>query len=53
MSFAQFEMSTAQEDSVTRAREVYRRANQSFKENPEAKEERMMVLEAWRQHEVS
>lgn len=52
MSFAQFEMTTGQEDCAARARDVYHKANESLKENTEAKEERMMVLDAWKQHEV-
>ena len=52
MSYAQFEMTTSQDDCVSRAREVFSRANKMFKENPEAKEERMMIMESWKQHEV-
>ena len=52
MSYAQFEMTTSQADCVFRAREVFSRANKMFKENPEAKEERMMIMESWKQHEV-
>lgn len=52
LSYAQFEMSTGQEDCVAKARHVFSKANQTFKENAEAKEERMMVLDAWKQHEV-
>ena len=52
LSYAQFEMTTGEDDCVKKSRDIYRKANQSFKESNESKEERMMILEAWRQHEV-
>jgi len=45
-------MTTGEPDAVSRARDVYKEANNSFRDNADAKEERMMVLEAWRTHEV-
>ncbi|GLH13058.1 Protein crooked neck [Gryllus bimaculatus] len=50
MSYAQFEMSANEENSVALARRVYERANQSLRGANE-KEERVMLLEAWRDFE--
>ena len=38
-------------ENVARARDVYRRANVTFKQADE-KEERLMLLEAWKEFEV-
>lgn len=55
MSYAQFEMSmgTAEEgvDSVALARTVYERGNGALRASGE-KEERVMLLEAWRELEL-
>jgi hypothetical protein len=37
---------------MTKAREVYQQADRYFKENPELKEERVMLLEHWRDTET-
>ncbi|KAJ8887994.1 hypothetical protein PR048_007479 [Dryococelus australis] len=50
MSYAQFEMSAAEEGSVELARHVYERANQALRGANE-KEERVLLLEAWREFE--
>ncbi|PSN43330.1 Protein crooked neck, partial [Blattella germanica] len=50
MSYAQFEMSAAEEESIILARRVYERANQSLRGANE-KEERVLLLEAWRDFE--
>jgi crooked neck len=51
MSYAQFEMSAADEENVVLARQVYERANQSLRGANE-KEERVLLLEAWRDFET-
>ncbi|XP_067011879.1 protein crooked neck isoform X2 [Anabrus simplex] len=51
MSYAKFEMSANEENSVVLARRVYERANQSLRGANE-KEERVMLLEAWRDFET-
>lgn len=51
MSYAQFEMSAAEEGNVVLARQVYERANQSLRGAGE-KEERVLLLEAWRDFET-
>ncbi|KDR21387.1 Protein crooked neck [Zootermopsis nevadensis] len=51
MSYAQFEMLTAEEGNVVLARRVYERANQSLRGANE-KEERVLLLEAWRDFET-
>nr|XP_058948987.1 crooked neck-like protein 1 [Pocillopora verrucosa] len=50
ISFAQFEASTATDESIIQARTVYERASKSLR-NAEEKEERVMVLEAWKEFE--
>ncbi|RMX52841.1 hypothetical protein pdam_00011340, partial [Pocillopora damicornis] len=50
ISFAQFEASTATDESIIQARTVYERASKSLR-NAEGKEERVMVLEAWKEFE--
>ncbi|XP_066016438.1 crooked neck-like protein 1 [Pocillopora verrucosa] len=50
ISFAQFEASTATDESIIQARTVYERATKSLR-NAEEKEERVMVLEAWKEFE--
>ncbi|CAH3152823.1 unnamed protein product [Pocillopora meandrina] len=50
ISFAQFEASTATDESIIQARIVYERASKSLR-NAEEKEERVMVLEAWKEFE--
>ena len=51
MSYAQFEMSATEEGNVVLARQVYDRANQSLRGANE-KEERVLLLEAWRDFET-
>lgn len=51
MSYAQFEMSATDEGNVVFARQVYDRANQSLRGANE-KEERVLLLEAWRDFET-
>lgn len=51
MSYAQFEMSATDEGNVVLARQVYNRANQSLRGANE-KEERVLLLEAWRDFET-
>ena len=52
LSFAQFELSVNDENSLQRTRSVYRQANGALKDCDE-KEERLMLLEAWKEFEVS
>jgi crooked neck len=52
MSFAQFELSAAGgEGAVERARRVYEKANQALRSAAD-KEERVLLLEAWREFEI-
>ncbi|KAF6023822.1 CRNKL1 [Bugula neritina] len=51
LSYAQFEMTTGADDSAAKCRNVYKKANDSLKDDSSAKEERVMLLEAWKQHE--
>ena len=51
MSYAQFELSIDDADSVRKSRALFRQANNAMKEADE-KEERLMVLEAWKEFEV-
>jgi len=51
MSYAQFEMSATDEGNVILASQVYDRANQSLRGANE-KEERVLLLEAWRDFET-
>ena len=51
ISYAQFEMANADSDNVLPARRVFERANQSLKMAAGEKEERVMLLEAWRDFE--
>ncbi|CAH0393089.1 unnamed protein product [Bemisia tabaci] len=51
ISYAQFEMANADSDDVSPARRVFERANQSLKMAAGEKEERVMLLEAWRDFE--
>jgi len=52
MSYAQFELSVNDENSLLRMRGVYKQANTALKDCEE-KEERLMLLEAWKEFEVS
>ena len=52
LSYAQFELSVNDENSMQRTRGVYKQANGALKDCDE-KEERLMLLEAWREFEVS
>jgi len=52
LSFAQFEISVNDRNSLQRARGVYKQANGALKDCEE-KEERLMLLEAWKEFEVS
>lgn len=49
ISYAQFE---AVHGSVELAREVYGKGDRYFKDNGELKEERVMLLENWRETEI-
>ncbi len=51
ISYAQFELSLGTEDSLQKARDVYREGCQSMKEIND-KEERLMLLENWKEFEV-
>jgi len=51
LSYAQFELSVSDEASMQRARSVYKQANTALKDCEE-KEERLMLLEAWKEFEV-
>ncbi len=48
---AQFECQTGEEGALTRARDVYRAANKSMR-NEQNKEERLLLLETWKAFEV-
>jgi len=50
LSFAQFELQLEHEDRIEQARHVYESANKKLRQSGE-KEERLMLLEAWRQFE--
>lgn len=50
LSYAQFELSVNDENSVQQTRSVYRQANSALKDCDE-KEERLMLLEAWKEFE--
>jgi len=52
MSYAQFEQSLNDENSLQQTRGVYRQANSALKDCEE-KEERLMLLEAWKEFEVN
>nr|CAB3233887.1 crooked neck-like protein 1 [Phallusia mammillata] len=51
LSYATFEATGSDNSAFNRAREVYKKANSSLK-NSEAKEERLMLLEAWKKFET-
>ncbi len=51
ISYAQFELSLGVEDALTRARDVYRQGCKSLKDSDD-KEERLMLLENWKEFEV-
>lgn len=54
ISFAQFEASAEDQDSVENARKVYLEGYEALKQSDgEAKEERVMLLEAWRATEAN
>ncbi|NXD71814.1 CRNL1 protein, partial [Eolophus roseicapillus] len=50
ISFAQFELSSGKEGSLSRGRQIYEEANKAMR-NCEEKEERVMLLESWRSFE--
>merc|ERR1712114_11844 len=50
LSFAQFELQVEHEDRLVQARHVYEQANKALRQAKE-KEERLMLLEAWRDFE--
>uniref|UniRef100_F6WF39 Crooked neck pre-mRNA splicing factor 1 n=1 Tax=Monodelphis domestica TaxID=13616 RepID=F6WF39_MONDO len=50
ISFAQFELSAGNEESLTKCRQIYEEANKTMR-NCEEKEERLMLLESWRNFE--
>merc|ERR1712083_353260 len=47
LSYAQFELQVEHEDRIQQARHVYEQANKELRRSRE-KEERLMMLEAWR-----
>jgi crooked neck len=51
LSLAKFELSLTHDSNVIQARHIYEEANKSLRDssenNPEAKEHRVMLLEAW------
>jgi len=51
LSYAQFELSVDDGDAVRKSRAVFQQANTAMKEADE-KEERLMLLEAWKEFEV-
>ena len=51
ISYAQFELSVDGSDNVKRATDVYQQANKTFKQANE-KEERLMLLDSWKEFEV-
>uniref|UniRef100_A0A914WDT6 Crooked neck-like protein 1 n=2 Tax=Plectus sambesii TaxID=2011161 RepID=A0A914WDT6_9BILA len=51
ISCAQFELGTDDERRVEKARDVYRKANKALQSSSD-KEERLMLLESWKQFEV-
>lgn len=50
ISFAQFELSAGREESLSRCRQIYEEANKAMR-NCEEKEERVMLLESWKNFE--
>ncbi|OQV11999.1 Crooked neck-like protein 1 [Hypsibius exemplaris] len=52
VSYAQFEMSLADENAVQRARVVFRKALRALQINNSEKEERVILLEAWMDFET-
>ncbi|CAB4020502.1 Crooked neck 1, partial [Paramuricea clavata] len=50
ISYAQFELTTDLDDRISQTRNVYERANRELK-TAEDKEERLMLLESWKQFE--
>ncbi|XDV41226.1 hypothetical protein PO909_010123 [Leuciscus waleckii] len=50
ISYAQFEMSIDSDDRIQRCRQIYEEANKSM-QGCEEKEERLMLLESWRDYE--
>ncbi|KAM6128242.1 LOW QUALITY PROTEIN: crooked neck-like protein 1 [Pterocles gutturalis] len=50
ISFAQFELSAGREGSLSRCRQIYEEANKAMR-TCEEKEERVMLLESWRNFE--
>lgn len=50
ISYAQFELSVDTEDRLQRCRQVYEEANKGLR-SCEEKEERLMLLESWREFE--
>ncbi|CAB4025163.1 crooked neck 1 [Paramuricea clavata] len=52
ISYAQFELTTDLDDRISQTRNVYGRANRELK-TAEDKEERLMLLESWKQFETT
>jgi len=48
LSYAQFEMTTGADDSAAKCRNVYKKANDSLKDDSSAKEERVMLRNSMR-----
>lgn len=51
ISYAQFEAGTSDDDSTSLVRNVYERGDRSL-QNPDSKEERLLLLESWKEFEV-
>ena len=51
ISYAQFELSTGEDDCMVNCREVYRQANRLLK-TAGHKDERLLLLESWKEFEV-
>lgn len=52
ISYAQFEMGVPGDLNIEKTREVYRQAQRTLRDQAE-KEERLMLLESWKEFEVS
>jgi len=52
ISYAEFETTTNEDACIDQARSIFKRANDRLKGVEHAKEERMMILEAWKKFEL-
>lgn len=50
ISFAQFELTTGNDETLVKCRQIYEEANKNLR-NCEEKEERLMLLESWKSYE--